>query len=184
MRHTLPIVLSLAVLAAGCELSPAPAPADASDASEHGQPSDGAVHPPTGPLTLGIFGADKQLAVPAEDAAIEIVQGPQGGVHIEVGFRLTLPGPAATDAVRVSVAADTLQPCDASAPPVGSYRASKYLVVPDPTGQALVSGAVPVIFDGNVAEPYVDRPCCVALTVQVDGATYQATHRFTCVDRE
>ena len=142
-----------------------------------------------GTSSNGIFVASQ----PATVAALEIVQGNQGGVHVEVAFRLILPdlalfGGKIPPKVQAEVRAETrLDCCDGEL--VGTAESLKRLVwkSPDVEG-AYDSGPLPVIFDQTVAAPYHLRHCCVTVEVAFrhHGAQFLGLGQqtFFCVDEQ
>ena len=148
--------------------------------------------PPPGdvPLLIGVAVAGGGVEALADGAPIEIVQGPQGGVHLEVAFALTLPEVFAATTAKVRVEARTFQPCCAGEPPVGTLSNAKYLAyLVQPGSHDFVSQALQVIFDETEASFYMNSECCVAMEVwaTAPGAaepTHRgaALHRFLCVD--
>jgi len=148
---------------------------------------------PTGtetlPISLGSAGLGGKYQPAEAGDLIEIVQGPQGGVHVEVAFEVTLPETFTKNSAKMALVAHTFQPC-CMGNMVGSYTNNKFLAFKgEPGGQVFASGVVPVIFFQNEAIHYQDAECCVVLTADVfapqsteilaSGAVMQA---FTCVD--
>jgi len=118
------------------------------------------------PISLG-----KKLGpnfVPLETGdPIEIVQGPQGGVHLEIMFKITLPESFSESKVLVLIDAKTFQPCcSAEQSVVGSFYSAKYPLYPKPDdAQTFYSDVIPVIFEQNLAMYYQDQDCCVRFQV-------------------
>jgi hypothetical protein len=142
-------------------------------------------------LTIGKPGPDNSVTEVADGDLIEIVQGPQGGVHLEVAFHIGLPESFSGFSAKVHVEGKTYQPCCLENH-VASYTNKKYLVFKDPNGgnnPVFLSGVIPVIFFQNLAEFYEEKPCCVVLKVGAyeTGASeptlwQTAVHTFQCID--
>ena len=155
---------------------------------------DEALEPGEFPLGMGVFDEADELLGVAPGQEIEIVQGPQGGVHVEVGFTLALPAEWPAGFTRVTVSAVSFEPELYDAEWVGSFASQKYLVVEsEPGSRTYLSGMIPVIFDQNLAEYYQDAWCCVTLEVGAYGVgaaqsevvmKSRVQHTFWCVDRE
>ena len=62
------------------------------------------------PLELGMFDSEKRLRLARAGDAIEIVQGPQAGIHLELGFQLNGLD-AEKSALKVEVSAATYAGC-------------------------------------------------------------------------
>ncbi len=141
------------------------------------------------PMELGAAGPGGSFVALAPGESIEIVQGPQGGVHLEVAFQLTLPETFVKSSAKMTVNAHSYQPCCVGNM-VGSYVNNKYLAFKtDADSQTFASGVIPVIFFQNEAIHYQDKECCVVLSLEVYGtgsteinATSSAVQSFTCVD--
>lgn len=143
----------------------------------------------TSPIVLGSAGVGGAYNPSMPGDAIEIVQGPQGGVHVEVAFEVTLSEEFTKSSAKMALTAHSFQPC-CMGNMVGSYTNNKFLAFKkDPAQQVFVSGVVPVIFFQNEAIHYQDAECCVVLSVDVFGpqsddvvASATAMHSFQCVD--
>ena len=138
-------------------------------------------------LQLGVVGANKTFRVPRRGDPIEIVQGPQGGVHVEIALQARLPVRLAGDTLRTWIRATTFEPCDA-ATGVGRAENRKYLLFPDGNGNH-ISGVLPVVFATSTASAYEDTECCVRVTLGVrepgetEPSLWATTeHRFYCID--
>lgn len=143
--------------------------------------------------------------------SIEIVQGSQGGVHLEVAFRVGLPAthrrcqPAAGDATScqglVTATLSTSLAIDdgcCSPEAVGGLDVGKAIVasaaVEATADVSLVSTVLPVIFDETDGALYAGTDCCVTVALGarpllVDGSWGPAPTlfgkmqiRLTCVD--
>jgi len=143
----------------------------------------------TSPIVLGSAGAGGAYNPSTPGDAIEIVQGPQGGVHVEVAFEVTLSEEFTKSSAKMALTAHSFQPCCMGSM-VGSYTNNKFLAFKkDPAQQVFVSGVVPVIFFQNEAIHYQDAECCVVLSLDVFGpqsddivASATAMQSFQCVD--
>ena len=141
------------------------------------------------PVELGIAGPGATYVAADPGDPIEIVQGPQGGVHLEVAFLVDLPETFTKSSAKMTVNAHSYQPCCAGKM-VGSYVNNKYLAFKtEATSQTFASGVIPVIFFQNEAYHYEDAECCVVLSLEVLGpgsteivATGSAIQSFPCVD--
>jgi hypothetical protein len=91
---------------------------------------------------------------------LEIVQGPQGGVHVEVGVRVSLPPEWGT----VLATIDALSFIEGEA--VGAMNLENYGLYE--TSEGYVSWAIPVIFFTNLADPYVGEALEIAITVTLE----------------
>ncbi len=132
-------------------------------------------------LSIGVPDSEGLWTAVSPDETIEIVQGPQQGVHVEIALKVTLPEHS-SPTVKVLVQAASFQPCKCSNP-VGAYHNGKYLLfaAPEPPG-TYISGMIPVIFEEREAHHYAGEECCVTVWVTVDEVTGSATHAFSCVD--
>lgn len=141
------------------------------------------------PMILGAAGPGGSFLALAPGDPIEIVQGPQGGVHLEVAFQVALPETFTKTSAKMTVNAHSYQPC-CMGNMVGSYVNNKYLAFKtEANSQTFASGVIPVIFFQNEAIHYQDEECCVVLSLEVYGtgsteiaATSSAIQSFTCVD--
>ncbi len=160
------------------------------DAADSGCPSFPAPPKPVEfPVTIGKLLGNKTFMEVEAGEAIEIVQGPQGGVHVEVAFHITLPETFVGSSVKVMVDALSFQVC-CGEEKVGDYFNKKSLLYKqEADSQTFYSGVVPVIFDQDLASFYEDTDCCVAMDISVyeKGTTTvvleaSAHHTFYCVD--
>lgn len=127
-----------------------------------------------------------------DDDAIEVVQGPQGGVHLEVAVIATLPSETFAGATKITAAIEavTVQPCcGPDQLTVGSYISNKYAMYTTGEPAEFGSGVLPVIFDANLASYYEQMDCCVRVVVtahepgtQTPVATGWTERRLFCVD--
>ncbi len=124
----------------------------------------------------------------ADGEEIEIIQGPQGGVHLEVAVRLVPPAPLAEELLLTATEATTIQPCGgADQAVVGDFNNKKLPVYPLTEPGPYQSQKLLVIFDEDEAVHYAARPCAVQVTVAFDsddGTTLaaSATKPLYCVD--
>lgn len=103
-----------------------------------------------------------------EGAQVEIVQGPQGGVHVEVALRFWLPAEYDENPVWTITEGVSIQPCGtADQAEVGSFYDKKYPVFRIGAADSYQTATLFVIFDQNEAIHYQDKPCAVRLTVAV-----------------
>jgi len=119
--------------------------ADAAPADDLG-PVDTAA--PAPPLTLGALDAGGAFTAFTDGQSVEIVQGPQGGIHLELALRFPAPGDA--DPIVVTLHAET----HLDGAVVGTLDSPDYPAprVAADLGQTYV---LPVIFVTNDASPYV-----------------------------
>ena len=96
--------------------------------------------------------------------AIEIVQGPQGGVHIEFGYHAAYP---ANMAPKVFAAFEGKTFMNASEPPVGIGGTPLTVLFLSPTSDGYDSQLNLVIFEQNEAVHYEEQPCCAVATVSI-----------------
>ncbi len=161
-------------------------------------PGDG---PFTLASTLGRLNADGGFEPFAPGGPIEIVQGPQGGVHLDVRLQLappathqrcvTLEGSTVCQAL-ISATLETHLGC-CTEPTIGSLSVAKAVVTGAGQG-TLISGQLPVVFHENDGALYAGTDCCVtvefgARPVQSDGTFGLAPTLFglaqitlSCVD--
>ncbi|HIA02274.1 MAG TPA: hypothetical protein EYN06_06440 [Myxococcales bacterium] len=141
-------------------------------------------------IQMGKLEANKLFLTVDPEEMIEIVQGPQGGVHVEVAFRAWLPVQFSDQSkAKVEVEGNTYMGC-CGGESVAYFHLGKYLIYPDPDDdKAFRSGVIPVIFEQNQAVHYEEQLCCVVLDVglRLPGESEpsiwsQAHHTFYCVD--
>ena len=162
-----------------------PEDAPALDAAE----ADPAV-PPADPFQVLLGTISDGSFVPAADMQpIEIVHGPQGGIHIEVGFQVTLPSNYdGVPVVHARASGQAVQPC-CDGGIVGAMVPHKVILYPHPSTGEYTAAEDRVIFYNANAGHFADQECCVALEVGVAPPgelaptqwTYAAA-RFFCVN--
>ncbi len=157
------------------------------------------VVPLCSPIAPAVLPADYTLAVgpalsgmytPAvPGGSIEVTQGPQGGIHLSLGFKVTLPATWTGTSIKVEVAATTFAPCCAENVVGGFYNAKFLVAKAGEEPGAYAAGNVAAIFQQSDAALFKDKPCCVRLTVGVYEGTSvtptlnaTATETFQCVD--
>ena len=125
------------------------------------------------PVTLHRLSANGQLGDPLEPLSnIEIVQGPQGGVHIEFGYRVIF-GSGESSKLFASFSGANYQ--NASGPPVGIGGTELTVLFSSPNGIGYDSQENLVIFEQNEAYHYQDQPCCAVAEVAIlDPVTKEA----------
>lgn len=111
-------------------------------------------------VTLGEVTPALDFSVLEAGQNLEIVQGPQGGVHVEVGVRVSLAPELGT--MLASIDAVSLIGGEA----VGSMVLDDYGLYE--TAEGYVSWAIPVIFFTNLADPYVGETLEIAITVTLE----------------
>ena len=140
-------------------------------------------------LTLGTW-INGSFVVAAELAPLEIVHGPQGGIHVEVAFRVVAPAGLVVSGstLKARAAGQTVQPC-CQGQVVGGMVPHTVLLTPEPGSAAFVAADDLVIFYNANAGHFEDKECCVALEVGLmpPGETEpsvwaQASARFLCVN--
>ena len=169
-------------------------PPDIPDAPDEGTDEGCAAYPDPPkplefPITIGKLLGNKTFVDVEDGEAIEIIQGPQGGVHVEVVFHITLPDTFTGSSVKAEVDSLSFQPC-CGAEKVGDYFNKKSLLYKQVSeSQTFYSGVIPVIFDQDLAMFYEDEACCVTIDVGVyakgtNEIVTQSTaqHTFMCVD--
>ena len=150
------------------------------------------------PLALGKALPGDSFGEVPDGAEIEIVQGPQGGVHVEVALRATLTEAYTKQATVAKIHARSYQPCWSeadgvylsAAAEVGQYFNKKGLLYKSASGEFLTGFPLWVIFEQNLAVFYEDQYCCVAVEVDAYAPgskteiAYSAWvwHRFYCID--
>lgn len=114
-----------------------------------------------GRLTAGVFS-------PLEDGdEIEIIQGEQGGVHVEVAVRVYDTGESQAKLL-ADIEAGTYQPCGSGEPAqVGSLSTAKHPLFVVDDADEYQSGKLVVIFEQNQGHYYADRPCGVSVRVSL-----------------
>ena len=95
---------------------------------------------------------------------VEIVQGPQGGVHIEFGYRAQYDG---ANELKMFASFNGETYLDALAPPVGFGGSPLTVLFLSPDGAGYDSQLNLVIFEQNEAFHYEERPCCAVATVSI-----------------
>ena len=133
------------------------------------------------------------VEVPLDAQPIEIVQGPQGGIHLVGSFQATLPAEVTWSPATVRIEAETREPCCAAGTQVGSaFYAASALFKSAGAGNVYVSGSMPVPFFKTAAKEFADKTCCLSFKVSVLPQSGNgepifvsfARHVFTCVDKE
>ena len=157
---------------------------DADDAPVDTGPPVCAPWAPDGPkafeLTLGTAGANLAYLPVAENAPIEVTQGPQGGVHLVIAAEAGLAAEGASK--KVTVEASTFQPCCAS-DEVASFISHNVLLKGAAGSSSMTTIPFWLIFDENEGEIYADDWCCVVVRISLDDETESwAARRFYCVD--
>ena len=128
-------------------------------------------------LVLGRVDSEFQFTALAAEDVIEIVQGPQGGIHLEIGVLLNLVGPPGQ--LSVDVTAATLQ----DGVEVGSAAYANLAVYETEPG-VYQSGFFIVIFHTDEAEPYAGKPARIRVSAQVGELTGWAELGVQLVDLE
>ncbi len=105
----------------------------------------------------------------------EIVQGPQGGIHVEVGAQATVSGPPG--AVTADVFGRVL--IEGADVAMGTYSAVTLLEVAPGVYQ---TGELLLIFETDLAGPYTGWPALVEVLVDVDGTAGYVSHPVTLID--
>lgn len=139
---------------------------DTAEVVEECLPSD---PPPQGALDLNLGQFKSGEFVPLLDGdAIEIVQGPQGGVHLEIRLKVTLPAWGEPKAL-ARISSQSFQPCcGPNEGHVGDFLSNKYPLYPEePGGEAFASGDLPIIFKEDLGSVYANDECCVRVFVEV-----------------
>ena len=137
--------------------------------ADAGTPSEGLL------VVLGEVTPELEFTPIEPNQNLEIVQGPQGGVHVEVGVRVELSGGLEA----------TMGDLEASAwingELVGDMILDDYGLYETPQGY--VSWPLPVIFFTNLADPYVGSTLHLSITVILDdGSQGTGTADVTLVD--
>lgn len=138
-------------------------------------------------VAIGTLTSRSSWVASADGDAIEIVQGPQGGVHLELSVRTEIPPPLG-GTQKVHMRLQAYQPCWCT-DPVARYDNPKYLIFPNPDqGPGIyVSGTIPVIFEHRDGARYAGETCCVVAEVSVpnpgaEPLTAVTIRDFNCVD--
>jgi hypothetical protein len=134
------------------------------------------------PLVIGEPTVEGGVSDSPAGGSLEIVQGPQGGVHLEVAIGVTAPSSGAFIKASVELATH-LGCCDTA--PVGNYVNPNLPLYTTSIENYWTSGALPIIFDQDTASSYVGQTCCVTATVTVlsdESKVTHAAHTFACTD--
>jgi len=117
-------------------------------------------------LTLGTASLGEFAPLP-DGTDLEIVQGPQGGIHIEVAVELTIAAdsPLASGSEIIATISGDMAIEGAV---VGSTTLSNYLM-PAVAPGVFGSGVMFLIFEQDIAAPYAGKAAQVSLTVALDG---------------
>lgn len=152
-------------------------------------PPEAAGFTPAFDVAIGTNGPDASF-LPAEPGGpIPITPGHQGGVHLELAFRLTaVDSPPDGPLMKVLVDAEIRQPC-CDSPVVGDHFDWSHASWKEPAGTGWWSGDIQAIFFETAGSLYADKPCCVVLEVgrlAEDGSgdvlSWSRTHHaFQCV---
>ncbi len=146
------------------------------------------------PLEIGTNYGSGVVTLP-DGGKLEIVQGPQGGLHLNLAVRAVLPPDVASTPTFVSLTAETHVPCCAG-PVVGGFAAPGLPLWPVKDGSGVATGQhassiFPGVFNQSLASAYAGKACCVDVTLKIadpaapGGAPkYESRMRqvFTCVD--
>jgi hypothetical protein len=143
------------------------------------------------PLAVELEDADFQVGLGAYDAAagyawkafgdgqaIEIVQGPQGGIHAETALELDL-GAGAGGAAFVDIYATLTIEGD----PVAALDVEHFQVTPI-GGGIFRTPVLPVYFVEDVAAPYAEQAAVLRVEVGLDGSHGAADCAVWLVDEE
>lgn len=181
-RSRLIACLALACLAPACAGGDPAAPSGVADA--HTADSD-ALDGQGGPLPLelGRLGPDDALVPWSAGAETEVVQGPQGGIHVEAAVRFEAAGlgDAAFVALTGSVAL--------SGVPVATLQVDRYAVLRGADG-AYTTQVLPIIFFDSqsttyLGDPPAPTPATVCVTASLaDGREGTVCREVTLVDLE
>ena len=153
--------------------------------------AQGCLPPPPDPHDFPVeVGQKTQAFVPVADGqAIQIVHGPQGGIHLLAAFRATLPPVITWSPVKVSYTATTRLGCCATGPVVGSVTSGAAAAWKTPDTEAeYVYSPMQIVFDSKESADYAGQTCCVRVDVAVfpiDGQgppllQSYGRHVFTC----
>ena len=139
------------------------------------------------PVELGIrpLAAAFHPAVP--DDPLELQQGVQGGVHVELALRTTLPSAVDWTPTQLRITSELHGPC-CDGPLVGSSISPTSWADLQPDG-TYVSSWFPVFMQSSNVSLYVGLSCCVRVTVEIQPMAGgpailvgRARHVFTCVN--
>ncbi|MFT7620946.1 MAG: hypothetical protein ACI9WU_000107 [Myxococcota bacterium] len=140
-------------------------------------------------LTLGVFSGPDATFRPVEDGEpITIIRGPQGGIHLEIGFSLDAgPEYDETNVVHTRLAGQTVQPsCGGDV--VGAMTEHRTLLYRYAPGGPFLAPSDNVIFFNNGEGHFEDQGCCIALRVGIAPPGEQdptewhvISHCFQCV---
>ena len=111
------------------------------------------------PIEVELGWVSGNVFKPFEDGdTVEIVQGPQGGIHLDV-----FQGPAVA-----KIQAVTVTPCcGPSKDSVGSFLAKKYPLMEGVEAPRFYTDVLQVMFDQPLANHYADAECCVQAIVSI-----------------
>lgn len=109
---------------------------------------------------------------------IEIVQGPQGGVHLDLAYSIEIPQNDADKLFTVVHARTSQACCGDQEAIVGTYQNNKEVVFPA-GGGVFLSEEVSVIFEQDEASVYQGQDCCVQIHVQVMNPPPTVVHSAT-----
>jgi hypothetical protein len=186
-----PALAGLAPACAGGDLAlpVSPGAADATDAADGPEaagpeglgPGDG--HGGPVPVDLGRLGPSGALVPWAPGAEVEVVQGPQGGIHVEAVVRLEAAG--LPDAAFVALAGSV----SLAGPPVATLNVDRYTVLLGADG-GYTTQVLPIIFFDSLSTTYLGdppraTPATVCMTAALsDGREGSACRDVTLVDLE
>lgn len=135
-------------------------------------------------LRIGRLDLDGTFAPLVDGAALEIVQGPQGGIHLEVAIEVRPTGAASLDVDLLAAAhladAPDGRPLPASPVLIGALAVSDYPLELD--GECYRSAVIPIFLNEVEASKYASRPATVSITLTVAQSTLRVERRVLLVD--
>lgn len=195
-RRRLYVGAVAAILTAGCVppgddcesgAEPCRSGADAASSTSDATPGDapwqvGGELEQAFPLVLG-RPIDGRFVALEDGDEIEIGTAGQGRIHLELGFRATLPAGPEDVPLRFWIDAATVQPCGEA--DVGRYADKRTLAYPLPGAPGVYerTGGLYVVFDELLASVYGGQDCCIRLSAGVFLAGEAAPLRWATAER-
>ena len=173
-------------------------PLDCSDGiactEDHCEASVGCVLPDPPPaadfgLEVGLYGGPDNFIKPADQAPLEIIQGPQGGLHLNIAYQLTMPlDDYNWSPLKTFVEAEIRTPC-CDGEVIASAYDPVHLAFKVTDGQ-YITASVPVVFFGSISTPYIGETGCAVFKIgvypqalgELPSIYSQDRHVFTMVD--
>lgn len=140
-------------------------------------PPEPDVQPAAPMVALGQVDADGQFSVLLEGQPLEIVQGPQGGIHAEVVVEVL---PLSDEGAKFVVGLNCSTHIDDAL--VGLIDVKNYKLIPVGDDGWYRSQLVPIFFEKNVAAPYEGHSATISCEIKIAGVVFSAVQTVLLID--